>query len=128
MAWLVLLGRLLYSLIFIMSGMGHFMQEDMMTQYAQAKGLPAARAMVLLSGVVLLLAGLGILLGIYVQVAALALFVFLLLAAFTMHAFWKESDPMARATEQAMFMKNLALAGGALLIMYFGSGPYSLGG
>ncbi|RMG63589.1 MAG: DoxX family protein [Calditrichaeota bacterium] len=128
MEWIVLLGRFLYSLIFILSGIGHLTQMEMMTQYAQAKGLPAARAMVVLTGVVILLGGLGILLGIYVKLAALVLFVFLLVAAFTMHAFWKESDAMAKATEQAMFMKNLALAGAALLIFYFGSGPFSLGG
>ena len=33
-----------------------------------------------------------------------------------MHRFWELDDPMARQTEQAMFMKNIALIGGALAI------------
>ena len=43
-----------------------------------------------------------------------------------MHAFWAISDPMMRMVQQAMFMKNLAMLGGALLITYFGAGPVSL--
>jgi putative oxidoreductase len=33
---------------------------------------------------------------------------------------------MMRMMQQAMFMKNLGLLGGALLIAYFGAGPVSL--
>jgi putative oxidoreductase len=43
-----------------------------------------------------------------------------------MHAFWTMPDPMMRMVHQAMFMKNLGLLGGALLIAYFGAGPVSL--
>jgi putative oxidoreductase len=43
-----------------------------------------------------------------------------------MHAFWTIPDPMMRMMDQAMFMKNLGLLGGALLIAYFGAGPVSL--
>jgi putative oxidoreductase len=43
-----------------------------------------------------------------------------------MHAFWNVPDPMTRMMQQAMFMKNLGLLGGALLITYFGAGPVSL--
>jgi putative oxidoreductase len=43
-----------------------------------------------------------------------------------MHAFWAMPDPMMRMMQQAMFMKNLAMLGGALLIAYFGAGPVSL--
>jgi putative oxidoreductase len=43
-----------------------------------------------------------------------------------MHAFWAVPDPMTRMMQQAMFMKNLAMLGGALLIAYWGAGPVSL--
>jgi putative oxidoreductase len=45
-----------------------------------------------------------------------------------MHAFWKNADPVALHTQQAMFVKNLAMLGAALLITQFGSGSFSLGG
>jgi len=43
-----------------------------------------------------------------------------------MHAFWKVDDPVMAQTQMVMFMKNLAMLGGALLITQFGSGPLSL--
>ncbi len=36
-----------------------------------------------------------------------------------MHAYWKESDPMAKQGEQVNFTKNLALIGGLLVLFYF---------
>jgi putative oxidoreductase len=43
-----------------------------------------------------------------------------------MHRFWAVSDPMAARIQQLMFMKNLSMLGGALLIAHFGAGPVSL--
>jgi putative oxidoreductase len=43
-----------------------------------------------------------------------------------MHAFWAVPDPIMAGIQQAMFMKNLSMLGGALLLTYFGAGPISL--
>ncbi len=43
-----------------------------------------------------------------------------------MHKFWGLTDPMAAKIQQIMFMKNLSMLGGALLIAHFGSGPLSM--
>jgi putative oxidoreductase len=51
---------------------------------------------------------------------------FLVPVTVMMHAFWNVADPMQAQLEQAMFMKNVGLIGGALLIAYFGAGPLSL--
>jgi uncharacterized membrane protein YphA (DoxX/SURF4 family) len=51
---------------------------------------------------------------------------FLVLAAFLMHPFWAAQDQMMMANQMAHFNKNLALAGAALLIYHFGTGPKSL--
>ena len=49
------------------------------------------------------------------------------IAAFFMNIkFWGIADPQVAQLQRVMFMKNAAIAGGALLIMYWGSGPYSL--
>ncbi|AOT04312.1 hypothetical protein ASPU41_14285 [Arthrobacter sp. U41] len=50
------------------------------------------------------------------QLGALILFVFLLPTAFLMHAFGKESYPQSRAMEQVQFLKDLSLAGTALVM------------
>jgi putative oxidoreductase len=43
-----------------------------------------------------------------------------------MHKFWIVTDPMMQLMQMIMFMKNLAMLGGALLISQFGAGPWSL--
>lgn len=123
---LVLIGRVLFSAIFITSGLAHFGRLNMMAQYAGAKRVPASKLMVMLTGAMILLGGLSVLLGAYAKMGAWLIFLFLVPTAMVMHNFWAVQDPMDKATEQAQFMKNLSMAGAALLIAYFGSGPYSL--
>ena len=113
--WLFVIGRVLFSAIFLMSGLSHFMQLDEMSQYAGSKGLPAPKVAVVLSGVVILLGGLSILFWKQVVIGAWLLAGFLVLAAFTMHDFWAVEDPQQQQTEMAQFMKNIALAGAAIV-------------
>jgi putative oxidoreductase len=112
-----LIGRIVFSLLFLGSALGHFTKTDAMAQYAQYRGLPAPRAGVLVSGVVLLLGGLSVALGIYGDVGALLLAAFLVISAVVFHPFWKESDAQAAQSEQAQFMKNVALAGAATILV-----------
>lgn len=123
---LFLIGRVLFGGYFVMSGLTHYMKTDMLAGYAQSKGVPSSRVAVLGSGLLLLAGGLGVLLGAYVQWAVLALALFLVPVSFKMHAFWAETEPM-RMSDQVNFMKNMALLGGALmLLMIPGPWPYSL--
>ena len=123
MKFLVLLGRFLYSAIFIGSGIGHF--EPSTIHYAAAHGVPMAGFLVPLSGVIALLGGVSILLGYKPRLGALLIIIFLIPVTFKMHNFWMVSDSGLKMVQYAMFMKNLALLGAALLIFYFGSGPLS---
>jgi putative oxidoreductase len=123
---LVLVGRILFSAIFIRSGVQHFTRVAMMSPYAGAKGVPASKFMVRLTGAMIFLGGISVLLGAYVRIGAALLVVFLIPTAIVMHNYWTLTDPMARANDQAHFNKDLALAGATLLIWYFGSGPLSL--
>jgi putative oxidoreductase len=113
----VLLGRILLAALFLGSAIGHLTQTPAMSGYAQAKGVPAARAAVVVSGVLILLGALMVLLGIWADLGALFLFIFLIPTALLMHAFWKETDPQARQMEMIQFQKDIALAGGSLLAL-----------
>jgi putative oxidoreductase len=113
---LLVIGRVLFALLFLGSAMGHLTKSEAMTQYAQYRKLPAAKAGVIVSGVVLALGALSVVLGVLGDLGALALAAFLIVAAFVFHAFWKESDPQAAATEQAQFMKNIALVGASIVL------------
>lgn len=120
----VLLGRILFSAIFILSSIAHFSANTI--NYAMNRGVPMAQFFVPLFGVISLLGGLSILLGYRARIGAWLLVIFLIPATFMMHTFWSISDPRAAMIEHIMFMKNLALMGAALLIAHFGSGPLSL--
>ncbi|GAB3974407.1 DoxX family membrane protein [Streptomyces sparsus] len=113
---LVLVGRILFVALFLGSAMGHLTQTKAMSGYAASKGVPAATAATAGSGVLLLVGGLSVLLGVWADVGALLLVVFLIPTAFLMHPFWKESDPGNRQNEMVSFQKDLSLAGASLML------------
>jgi putative oxidoreductase len=128
MGIVVLLGRVFYSCVFIMSGLGHLTaQRKILTGFLKSKGLPAPGLLVIASGLVELAGGILIVLGYYAQWGAWLIVLFLVPVTFIIHNFWTVKNPQARMTEMANFNKNLALLGAALLIAYFGSGSLSLG-
>ncbi len=115
---LFLIARVLLSAMFIRSGIAHLTRSGPMAEYAKAVGhIPAPQLAVIVSGLMLLLGGLSLLLGFHPRIGAALVFVFLVVAAFTMHAYWKETDPMARAGQDAQFWKNITLAGATLWIV-----------
>mgnify|MGYP006427620991 FL=1 len=122
---LPLIGRILFSMIFIMSGLNHFMKLDMMTGMASQAGVPVPGASVIISGIILVLGGLSVLLGYQAKIGAVLLFIFLILASFMVHDFWNYPEDQTMQ-QMISFMKNLSMAGGTLIIYYFGSGPMSL--
>ncbi|MFM8841393.1 MAG: DoxX family protein [Actinomycetota bacterium] len=112
----LIIGRVLFALLFINSGLAHFTKLEAMSGYAQFKKVPAAKLMVLLTGFMILLGGLFVALGIYADLGALLLAIFLVLSAFMMHNFWTIQDAQAKQGEMINFFKNLSLAGAALVI------------
>jgi putative oxidoreductase len=121
---LVLTARILYSAIFVFAALGHFSAQTI--GYAAAQGVPLANLAVPLSGILSLVGGLSVLVGYHARWGALALIAFLVPVTIMMHNFWAVSDPMMHQMQMVMFMKNLGLIGGALLVYVFGAGPLSL--
>ena len=123
---LVLIGRILFCALFLVSAVAHFGQTAAMAGYAQSKGVPSARLAVLAGGVLLALGGVSVLLGIWPDLGALLLVVFLVPTALLMHPFWKETEAQAKMMEQVQFFKDTALAGAALMLFalfaYVGDG------
>jgi putative oxidoreductase len=120
----VLLGRFLFAMIFLMSGLSHFSKQTI--GYAASQGVPFASLAVPLSGIIALLGGLSILLGYRARVGAWLVVLFLIPVTLMMHNFWVVKDPMMAQMQMIMFMKNVSIIGGALLISQFGAGPFSL--
>lgn len=122
--WLAPVGRALFASIFVMAAFGHFSQATI--GYAASQGVPLAGVLVPLSGIMALAGGLSVLLGYRARLGAAVLVLFLVPVTVMMHNFWAVHDPMMAQMQQVMFMKNVALIGGAFLLMYFGAGPLSL--
>ena len=124
MKYALLAGRQLFSAIFIIASARHFGPQTI--DAAAAHGVPLPGLLVPLSGIIALLGGLSVLLGFQTRLGAGLLIIFLVPVTLVMHNFWSVSDPMTHQLEMAMFMKNVTMLGGALVISYFGAGPLSL--
>ncbi len=122
--WIILPGRIFYSLIFILESLHHFSAKTI--AFAASHGVWMAPALVPLSGVLAFLGGISILLGYKARWGALMLIVFLIPVTIIMHNFWTVSDPFAHEIQVIMFLKNLSMLGGAFEIFYYGAGPLSL--
>jgi len=120
----VVLGRFLFALIFLMAGANHFNKQTI--GYAASQGVPLASILVPLSGVIAIAGGLSILLGYRAKLGAWLLVLFLIPVSLMMHKFWTVQDPMMAQLQMILFMKNVSMLGGALLISHFGAGPFSL--
>ena len=116
MDWVILAGRILFFFLFAASAVGHVAQRETMGQYAAQKGVPLASLLVPLTGVQLMAGALMVLLGIWADLGAALLVVFLIPTALTMHAFWKLEEPMERQQDQLHFLKDVALAGAGLML------------
>jgi putative oxidoreductase len=121
---IVLPARFLFVLIFVMSGPRHFMSQTI--AYAASQGVPLASIAVPFSGLLAVLGGLSILLGYRAKIGAWLIVLFLAGVTPLMHKFWAVADPMMYQMQFIMFMKNVSMLGGALLITQLGSGPWSL--
>ena len=121
---IVPVGRALFALIFITSVFGHFSRATI--EQASAHGVPFATVLVPAAGMLALVGGVLVVLGYRARFGAFLVLLFLVPVTLVMHKFWGIADPQVAQLQRVMFMKNAAIAGGALLIMYWGSGPYSL--
>ncbi len=119
MEWVLLLGRVLFGVLFIMTGVTfHLLNRKTASGYARMMGAPAPDVTVVLTGIQILVAGVLVVLGLWVDLAALLIVLFLIPTNYWMHAFWKLDDPDQRQMQQTHFTKNTALIGGALILFF----------
>lgn len=125
-AELLLIGRFLFGGILAFMGLNHFLSLDDMAGYAAHKGLPAPKLGVVVSGIVLIVGGIGIVFELFPTIGALAIAGFLLLAAVIFHDFWIVPADQQQS-EMTDFLKNVALTGGALVIAVLGLSQWDYG-
>lgn len=115
-----LVGRVLLGLIFVLSSISKLSGFESTEQYMAAHGIPLTGLFLIGAIAVELLGGLSIILGLWARAGAALLFLFLIPATLVFHTSFGEQ------TQMIMFLKNLSIMGGLLLLATYGSGPYSL--
>jgi putative oxidoreductase len=115
--YLLVLGRVLISTVFILNALGIIDQSiparEMVERGAPPRLVPA---MMWAGRAVELLAGLALIWGAFPRFAALALFAFLVPATLVSHSFWLSAGTPAFMSQLINFSKNMAIWGGLLFI------------
>jgi putative oxidoreductase len=119
-----LFGRILLSLIFILSGINKAFSWDQTEAFLAHRGLPAPHVLLAIALGVEILGGLGLLFGRFTRFWATMLFLYLIPVTLVIHAFWM-AGPDAR-DQLTHFLKNLAIIGSLLYVAAHGAGRFSI--
>ena len=118
-------GRILLALIFLLSGIGKLRGFDGTVAYIGSAGLPLPAVAAAGALTLEIVASVALILGYRTRWAALALAAFSLLAAVLFHNWWA-MPPESHVIQQIFFLKDLAIAGGLLLLAAHGPGRWAI--
>ena len=115
--WQLLLGRVLLSAIFILSGLGKLPHFQAVAGMMAAKGIPLASVALVITLFIEIGGGLLVLIGYKAKYASLVIAVWLIAVTLVFHHFW--GIPADQQQEQMVnFLKNVAIMGGLLVLAY----------
>ncbi|MGW8466325.1 DoxX family protein [Pseudomonas sp. CLCA07] len=115
-----LIGRILLSAIFILSGFSKLAAPAMMVGYISSVGLPFPQLALALAIIVEIGGGLALIAGYRTRTVAAVLALFSVFTALAFHS------ALADQNQFIHFFKNIAMAGGLLQVVAFGAGRFSL--
>ena len=124
---LLAVGRVVFAVIFLLSGLEKFMDLAGTAAAIGSKGLPLPSVLAIATATLELGGGLLIVVGWQTRIVALALAVFTLVAAYFFHDFW-HMQGAERADNMIHALKNLSMFGGFLMLAAVGAGRYSIDG
>ena len=117
---LSILGRLLISAIFFLSGLHKLADTEKTVAAMEAHNIPLSGLLVYAAAALEIVGALMVALGFKARFGAMLLIVFLIPTTFIFH------PPFADPMQQIQFLKNLSILGGLVLILRFGSGDLSI--
>ncbi|RID97578.1 DoxX family protein [Simplicispira hankyongi] len=120
-----LAGRILLALMFIPAGFGKLTNIGGTAGYIASGGLPFPSLLAVLAGALELFGGLALVIGFKVRWVGLAMALFTLVASMVFHPFWSVPEAQQMVTK-LLFMKNISVVGGMLLISALGAGALSV--
>jgi uncharacterized membrane protein YphA (DoxX/SURF4 family) len=114
---LLLLGRVLFVSYFVAMGSSHLLKFQEHSAHLARKLVPLPRVVTILTVVMMVGGGVLFLFNWHSALGAALLFGIILPAPFYLHRFWNETDWYSRLSEFAHLMKDLSLAGAALIMI-----------
>ncbi|MBB4183810.1 DoxX family protein [Sinorhizobium terangae] len=130
---IVLIGRILLSIMFIMSGFGKLADPTSTAGMITGAGWPAPTALAYLAGLFELVAGIAVLVGFQTRIASYLLAAFALVTGLVFHSgainvpdFPAAANGLLTVFNQIMMMKNITIAGAFLVLAAFGPGALSV--
>lgn len=126
---LTLVGRVLLSLVFIISGISKIGGYATTVAYMESAGVPAAPFLLYAAVLLELGGGLSVATGFRARIGALVLFAFLVPVTYLFHfkpAFDANMNVIDRL-QMVQILKNLAIMGGLLMIYGNGAGKFTIG-
>ena len=120
-----LLGRIGVASLFAVSGYGKLTGYANTAKFMASKSVPMIEVLLPLTIAIELACALGLVLGAWTRAAALVLFLWMVPVTLTFHAYWT-IEASQQPPQRTHFMKNMAIAGGLLVIFAMGAGPLSL--
>jgi len=123
-----LVGRILLASLFLLSGLAKFQHWNDTALAMSRHGITNIGTLLALTVAIEIGAGFGLMIGFRTRIMALLLFMFTLIVSFVMHDFWTIADASLATTQMQMFAKNIAIAGGLLVLVGMGGGPWSYDG
>ena len=118
--YLSLLARICLSAIFLWSGTNKIINPVATMENMSAHGMPLTSVFLVGAIALEILGGVSVLLGIKTRWGAAMLIIFLIPATLIFHT------NLGTELEQAMFLKNLAMLGGLLMLIQYGGGDLVL--
>lgn len=118
-AWILMVGRILFVVFFLNSTIFHLTKGEMAIGFAKHMAFPLPFLAAWPSGAWLLAGSLSIVFGLWADVGALMLGLFVILAAAWFHRFWEIEDQDQRQTQKSNFVRNATFLGGSLIIFAF---------
>jgi putative oxidoreductase len=121
-----LIGRLALAWFFLGEVYARASNWDGNVDQLTILNLPAPPVLLALALIVMSLGGLSLLLGFHARHGAILLFGFTVAASIVMHDYWNLKDASSRAADYEIFARNIAIAGGLLMVVGMGAGPFAV--
>jgi len=119
-------GRMVIAWFFLSEAWMRVSNFDATVTLMRMEHIPAAPLLLVVALCAMLLGGISLVLGFQIRHGAMLLFGFTVVASVLMHAWWTLQNPVDRAADYDIFVRNMAIAGGLLLLVGVGPGPFAL--